>query len=224
MNKALNTGIALLLTLAACSTDNYETGDGRYSYLRADFVEAHTTQDGTVDRVLTDDGHTLTLTPAIAATWTAERDSDYRALLYYNYSGDEATQAQPISVSKVPVCRPHTMPADSVKTDPVSLQSIWTAKNQRWINLSLDLKVGTVGDNAIMQTIGVAQTGTRHNTDGTTTTLLTLYHDQGTVPEYYSTRYYLSIPADSVRADSAQISVSTYDGLRTLTVPAGKAP
>lgn len=220
MNKALLTGIAITLALAACSADSYDTGDGRYSYLRADFVEAHTLSDGTVDRVLTDNGQSLTLSAPAAAAWSTDRDTTCRALLYYNYEDDTTLPVSAISISAVPVCRPHDMPADSVKTDPVTLQSVWTAQTGRWINLSLDIKVGTVDDDATLQTVGIARTGIRTNADGTRTALLTFYHDQGDVPQYYSSRYYLSIPTDSVRADSAQLTVSTYDGLRTLTVPA----
>ena len=78
-------GLALTtLLFAACTADNYDTGDGKYSYLRADFVEAHTVASGKIDYAITDDGDSVRLNPVVSASWATKRDSIYRALLYYN--------------------------------------------------------------------------------------------------------------------------------------------
>lgn len=50
------------------------------------------------------------------------------------------------------------------------------------------------------------------NADGTTTQHLTLYHDQGGVPEYYSQRTYVSIPLSDIHADFIILTINTYDG------------
>lgn len=57
----ISTLIAAACLAAACQSDGYETGDGRYSYLRADLVEARTAEAGTITAATTDDGERLTL-------------------------------------------------------------------------------------------------------------------------------------------------------------------
>jgi len=44
------------LMMSACSHDSYESGDGRDSYLRADFVEAHTASAHEISSAVTDEG------------------------------------------------------------------------------------------------------------------------------------------------------------------------
>ena len=56
--------IGLVLTsilFVACTRETYDSGDGKYSYLRSDFVEAHTNADLKIDYVLTDDGDSLSM-------------------------------------------------------------------------------------------------------------------------------------------------------------------
>jgi hypothetical protein len=53
------------------------------------------------------------------------------------------------------------------------------------------------------------------NPNQTTTHHITLHHDQNRVPEYYSTKAYVSILTDSIAADSVCISINTYSGLVT---------
>ena len=53
------------------------------------------------------------------------------------------------------------------------------------------------------------------NPDGTSTSYLRLYHDQGGVPDYYSTQVYASLITSEILADSACISINTYKGIVT---------
>ena len=48
LKEVLGTGILLLtvFTTVGCQQDSYESGDTKYSYLRADFVEAHSSAVG----------------------------------------------------------------------------------------------------------------------------------------------------------------------------------
>ena len=48
--------LVALLLLVSCTQDNYDKGEGEYSLMRADFVEAHVGSDKRVDYVVTDDG------------------------------------------------------------------------------------------------------------------------------------------------------------------------
>ena len=73
---------ALMLWTAACTTEEYESGDGDYSYLRADFAEVHTTGAKKVGNARTDDGDSLVLQPPLDCSWASVPDSTYRAPCY----------------------------------------------------------------------------------------------------------------------------------------------
>lgn len=207
--------LAVAAGLAGCTSHDYDTGDGDYSYLRADFVEAHTAADKQVDYVDTDDGTRLHLATPFTPTWTAKADTVYRALLYYNNvttaSGD--TQAEAVGAQSVPVLTPAARKQfDSVKTDPVTFESAWLSANKRYINLGLSLKTGSADDDEAVQTIGMVDDGLTTLDDGTRVANLVFYHDQGGVPEYYSSRRYVSISTSAVNADVVSITLNTYSG------------
>ena len=91
----------LLLTsyiLLSCEQDVYEKGDGSYSYMRADFVEAYVGADKQVSRVMTDDDDELTLTAPYMAEWIKRPDTTYRAVLYYN---KVENGAEPLKLSRI---------------------------------------------------------------------------------------------------------------------------
>ena len=48
--------LAIALLLAACATETYDSGDGKYSMMRADLVETHTDCAGELVCGVTDDG------------------------------------------------------------------------------------------------------------------------------------------------------------------------
>ena len=75
--------------LSSCTEDNEDKGDGEYSYLRADFVEAHVGEDKRVDYVLTDDGDSLRTNPPFSVSWITTADTVYRAIFYYNLKEGE---------------------------------------------------------------------------------------------------------------------------------------
>ena len=82
LNKAgLVATISLCLPLLlACSKNSYDDGDGHFSYLRADFVEAPA-QQHSIAFAVTDTGDTLRFAPSFTAPWLARHDTLYRALL-----------------------------------------------------------------------------------------------------------------------------------------------
>lgn len=200
-----------MAALAACENESYESGTGSLSLTTADFVEVYTDGSAAVSRVVTDDGEQLSLSHAPAAEWINRPDTVYRAVLYYDRTADEAVS--PVSVVPVPVLRP--VPAaqfEAIRTDPVRFESLWASAGGRYINIGIYLKNGTTGDADSRHTVGIILDGVTRNADGTSTARLRLYHDQGGVPEYYSTRYYISIPGEAVGADSAAVTIATYDG------------
>ena len=203
------------LLLSACTNDPYDSGDGRYSYLHAEFAEAHTIAAKTFDRATTDDGENLRFDPYATAEWAEKADTIYRALLYYN-KAEHTTVAEPVSAVWVPVLSP--IPADKIerekKFDPVTLESLWTSANGRYVNLALLLKTGKADDPEAVQSIGIMK---EEADDGLLT--LRVLHDQGSVPEYYTSRIFISIPVtDDLAGRSIRLIVNTYKGIVEKTI------
>src|SRR3712207_5179052 len=130
----------VLLSLAACTDDGYETGDGKYSLMRADFALAHAAATGEVDYAVTDDGDSLLLAPHMKAVWATKADSIYRCLLYYKVVDGKT---EPLAASAVPVLDVHEVEkGDVVFTDPVAFGSVWGGRNRRYLNLDVAVKTG----------------------------------------------------------------------------------
>jgi len=219
--KNLTLTFALLLLLCACSDEAYETGNGSLSLLRADFVEALTDASTAVISINTDDGETINLTRSFTPSWKTKADTVYRALIYYNKVETQkgTYQAEPIQLSQVfvPQITDLSVLKDGMKTDPVGFESSWVSRNTKYINLDLNVKTGTVDGDTGSQTIGMICTGVEQQTNGTRTIKLRLYHDQCSVPEYYSSELYMSIPLSALpftpsEGDIVQIDMTTYNG------------
>ena len=207
--------LCIIVLLSACTNEAYDSGDGRYSYLRADLVEAHTIAAKTIDRATTDDGEALRLDPYATADWAEKADTIYRALLYYN-KVEGAAACEPVTIARVPVLYPIAADKieDETKTDPVTLESLWVSANSRYINLALLLKTGKADDPEAVQSIGITK---EEPTDGPLT--LRVLHDQGTVPQYYTSRIFLSIPVtDDLAGHTIRLIVNTYNGIVEKTI------
>lgn len=210
--------------LTACTSESYETGDGKYSYLRADFGEIHTAKPQQVDYAVNDEGRRISFETAPTVKWAEKGDTLYRALLYYNDLPDKA--ARSISLQPVYVLAPKA--AADVKDprhDPVTFESAWLSTCQRtdlaiaadsvkreavthYLNIAFLVKTGQPDDEKARQTIGMMS---EQADDGKLR--LTLLHDQGAIPQYYSTRIYTSIPlTDSQLQRGISLCINTYDG------------
>ena len=214
----MHLALCIIALLSACTNEAYDAGDGRYSYLRADFTEAHTIAAKTFDRATTDDGETLRLDPYATADWAEKADTVYRALLYYNALPTQGGQkkAEPVTIARVPVLYP--IDDDKIegekKTDPVTFESLWVSANGRYINLALLLKTGKADDPEAVQSIGITK---EESTDGPLT--LRVLHDQGSVPQYYTSRIFLSIPGtDDLAGHDIRLIVNTYKGIVEKTI------
>lgn len=201
-----------LCCMGGCTHETYDTGDMELSYLRADFVEAHTVAAKQVDSAVTDEGLTLQLAPYATAEWATTADSIYRALLYYNKVEDGTTK--PVAIVSVPVLRCKPLASDEqLYTDPVVLESSWLSKNGKYLNLGLLLKTGVADGIDALQKVGVVQHDVVTQADGTHLYDLQFFHQQNGVPEYYSARTYISIPLTDMRqGDTIRLSVNTYQG------------
>ena len=176
--------------LLSCTQDTYDKGDGPYSLMRGDFVEAQVGTDKSIVSLTTDEGETLPLSQPYAAKWITRPDTVYRCMLYYNKVRDSKGQyvAEAISVGEVP-CPTVINLAEMempMKTDPIHL-------------------------------LRVVQDEVTEHPDGTKTSHLRLYHNQAGVPEYYSVKVYASILTSQIPTDSACISINTYKGMVAKT-------
>ena len=208
---------SLLITHLSCTQDTYDKGDGQYSYLRGDFAEAVVGADKKIVSLITDEGESLPLSQPCTAKWITTSDTIYRCMLYYNKVRDSKGQyvAEPISVGEVPcpVIVPLAELDTEMKTDPVSFESAWMSKTGKYINLSFALKTGKTEDDEAIHTLRVVQDTIMVHPDGSKTSYLRLFHDQGGVPDYYSTQVYASIITSEILADSVRIAINTYKGI-----------
>jgi hypothetical protein len=200
-----------LSTLISCTQDAYEKGEGEYSLVRGDFAEAVVNSSKQVTKIVTDDGDELFLTSPYTAKWVAKADTTYRCMLYYN---KVEGKTEIVSMGQVPCVGVYPLSQfdKEFKTDPVKFESTWMSKTGRYLNLSLQVKTGTADDTAAVQSLAVVSDTLITHPDGKQIRSLILHHDQGNVPQYYSTQVYFSIPTDRIDADSVRISINSYDG------------
>lgn len=207
--------LAIASLVFSCTTDAYEKGEGKYSLMRGDFVEAKVNADRRIISFCTDDGEEYDLSEPYAGKWIKTPDTLYRCMLYYNKV--EGQKAELVSIGEVPCPRIKTMAElnKELRTDPVKFESMWLSKSGKYLNLYLQLKTGVTDDTTAVQQLAFISDTIIANSNQTTTHHITLHHDQNRVPEYYSTKAYVSILTDSIAADSVCISINTYSGLVT---------
>lgn len=208
----------MLSLLASCTSERYDSGDGSNSYLTAELALVNTSADGSVRSATLDDGAVVTFSNPFIVDWAQKPDTAYRALVYYDRTSDDMANVpmKARSVVSVPVLAAvDASRVQNIRTDALGIESVWLSANGRYVNLSLLLKAGkTSGDDAV-QTVGIVSYGVQTASDGSRTLRLTLYHDQGNVPEYYTVQRYVSIDSNLFKdADHAELTVNTYNGVQ----------
>ena len=170
----------------SCTTEEYESGDGEMSYLRADFVMAYAGADKSIVSAVTDEGEQLTWSKGFAPKWAEKADTTYRALLYYNKVEGKVDPVSIVSVS-VPRVRKMSEVKDKVYTDPVVFESAWKSANNSFINLGLQLK-----------------------------TLRLYHHQNDVPEYYSANLYvsipFDRLPCDIQKGDEVSITINTYKG------------
>ena len=207
--------------ISSWSQDAYEKGEGRYSLMRGDFAEANVNSSREVTSITTDDGETLPLKSLHTAKWISRPDTVYRCMLYYNKvkADDGKMVAEVISIGKVNCPQIIPLPAnDQYKDDPVKFESLWKSKSGKYLNLHLQLKTGQTEDSTAVQKLEFFSDQVIVYPDGRRTLPVLLHHDQGGVPEYYSTQAYISIPTTDLDVDSVRFYLNTYAGLVIKTL------
>lgn len=248
--------------LASCTTEQYDSGDGKLSYLRSDFVEACTDAQSRMSSFTTDEQLSLQVEGTPKVSWMTTPDSTYRALVYYaapssssapspssalssssalgssSASGPSSSSsssasftersAQNLASAPVKVFIVNNVLCPKIKrlqtsappkTDPVSFVALWLSANRKYVNITFDVKTGSSGSDADGQSIGAVLTDMTHNADGTLTAHITFCHDQGNVPQYYSSRQYASLAVAQMQdADSASVVINSYKGKVVKTI------
>lgn len=199
---------SFILPFSSCTTDTYDKGEGELSMMRAELVEAHANGDKLIDWCMTDESERLVMTQPQKVSGVQTADSIYRVMLYYN---KVEKGADIIAAAIIPTLAPHRI--KDMKTDPVRFESMWMSTSRRYLNMGLYLRTGETGNDKKHHTIGINLDTLIRNADGKRTAYLHFYHDQGGLPEYYSQRTFLSIPTDSIDADSVCLRVNTYQGV-----------
>ena len=194
--------LLVIILVASCTQDAYEKGEGAYSLMRGDFAEANVNSNREVTSITTDDGEILPLTSLATAQWISRPDTIY-------------------SLGRVPCLyvKPLTSFEKTYKDDPVKFESIWNSKSGKYLNLHLQLKTGYTEDSTAVQKLDVVTDSLISYPSGRRTLSLLLYHDQGNVPEYYSTQAYVSIPTTDLAVDSIRLYINTYSGPVIKTLP-----
>ena len=217
--KRLLPFLAMALFVFSCTTDSYEKGEGKYSLMRGDFAEVKVNADRQIVSFVTDDGEQYALTEPYTEKWIKTPDTLYRCMLYYNKV--ENQKAEIVSIGEVPCPRIKTLSElkKELRTDPVKFESMWLSKSRKYLNFYLQLKTGVTDDTTAIQQLAFISDTLVMNPNQTTTRYIILYHDQNRVPEYYSTKAYVSLLTDSIGADSIRISINTYSGQVTKSLP-----
>lgn len=204
--------VTALLMLSACKNDSYESGDGQYSYLQADFVEANTSASKELVSARTDDGDMLLFSPHVFKEWASTPDSVYRSLLYYNKVSDDRT-TEVYSIVQIPVVKIHKLKGtDEISTDPLFLRSVWISSNRKYLNLEYGIKTGVEDGNDNIQTLSVVYAPDVNNSNDSRNPYIKVVHKQNGVPEYYTSYGYISVPLnDFALGTTIHLSVNTYD-------------
>ncbi len=199
--------------MGACSVDNYEKGEGKYSQMRGDFAELASDATPAGVRFTTDDGDSYALTSPYYAQWIATADSTYRVVVYYNVK--DGQRAECVQMSEVGTLEPIAhWRFKQMPRDPLELESAWMSKSGKYLNLGLLVRNGFVDDVMGRHVIGLSCDTVLVEDNQRRTAYYELLHDQGDAPAYYTERGYVSILLPAARPDSIVLTVPTDDGPR----------
>ena len=202
--------ISLLLTVlitASCEHDSYDTGEGKYSRMHTDYVTVKVHNDY-VQSIITDDGKALEFSKGMTCD-VQPVDTTLRWLLYYN----EGSPIEIIGNNAMLLLKPiDGYKIAMMKTDPVTVTSVWMANNKSYLNLRLGLKMGNSDDEA-KHTVALIRNGVSGDV-----AYYTLYHDQADIPQYYTQEYFFTVEAPEQK--EIDLTINTYNGVyhKTFTV------
>ena len=197
-----------ILLICSCTIDSYDKGDGENSMLQAEMADIHFGKDKKADYMVTDNDERFTIKEPFTNKVITTPDSTYRFVTYFSLDGQVADVT---GVNTVGVTVPKRI--KDMKNDPVKFESAWLSNTRKYLNASFYIMLGASDNEKAIQTLGCNIDTLMTNADKTQTLHLTLYHDQGGVPEYYSQRTYISIPLQDIDADTVSLTINSYSGM-----------
>ena len=164
------------------------------SYIYPDLITEisclQTDSKGFGTRIITDEGEVWHLQEGNRPS-KLTADSTYRVVSRFApLTSSDASQAEAKAYSFYSVIAPLPEPKDkypTIKTDPVSIQSIWRSGN--YLNLILQVKIKDQEHE-----LSFIDNGIILNDDERKTLTLMLFHDRKNDVEGFDQKYYLSVP------------------------------
>lgn len=207
----------LVSTVVACSDDAYDKGEGEYSLMQAELADAVVDADKSVGTFVTDNDRRYAVSRPVVASWLQKGDTTCRVAVYFREV--ETGVAECLSMSALPTLRPieHWRVAQQWN-DPVGLESVWAAKNGKYVNMALLLKSGQTDDKDAVHQIALLQDTVMAYDNGKRTAYYRLTHSQNGMPEYYTNRHYVSIVLPEERPDTVRLRINTYQGEMEKTI------
>lgn len=173
------------MLLASCGEDEYV-----YPDLITEMSCLKTDASGYGTQIITDDGTTWHLQEGNRPD-SLTADSLYRVVSRFApLTTSDASKAEATVYSLWSVTSPLPKAEDkyeNIKTDPVSIQSIWRSGD--YLNMILQVKVKDQKHELSFIDNGILQ-----NPDGSQTLTLTLFHDRKNDIEGFDQKFYLSVP------------------------------
>ena len=182
MKTFLNIACILFATqiLSACGEEEYV-----YPDLITEMSCLRTDSDGFGHQIVTDEGTVWNLLEDNRPD-SLTADSTYRIVSRF----EPINQSEARAYSFWPVIASLPQPENeypTIKTDPVSLQSIWRSGD--YLNMVLQV---TVKDQE--HELSFIENGISDHADGTRSLTLTLFHDRKNDVEGFDQKFYLSVP------------------------------
>lgn len=225
---------------SSCTSEDYRTGDGDYSYYEAEMALL-SLSDSLINEAELDDGRKLELASPLKSSLLRKNfkqsivGDSCRLMLYYNKGIETATTVKATEVRGAnQVMMPRIALADTlkspVKTDPLNVISSWKSKNGGFYNYNISVKAGVADGEPQSQAIGFVCDSITVSENNETVVHLRLAHDQKDVPQFYSVEAFLSIsriqiasliehygvvPAATVKVN---LTTNTYQGLKTIVL------
>lgn len=201
--KRLTVLLLCTLALGGCKEDEYV-----YPGVVTEFVDARTDATGTLTELITDRGNVLSVQPREGLDGLTP-DSVYRTVSIYEPL--EKPEQEVFLYSSRLIFSMQPLPADrfkQIKTDPVSIRSIWRSGN--YINLILLPQVKDKAHAFHFADRGISQE------NGRRTLTLTLHHDRNGDEEAFASEVYLSVPlwgykGTLEKGDRIVLQLNTYE-------------